>query len=362
MPAEAGAETPGVAPLRGLTPAASLRAAAPSLPRFPDGDLGRLRSALEGDWGTALTALVCAWSGVWLAIWLLAATAFLGAVVALVGAALTGAGTPSLGGGLLAVVGGAVAGAVEAVGATLRSLLLDHPLQLLGGLAAGAVVAALAGLGAARLEPSLLRLGGCRRLSRRESARVDPLVSAAAHELGLGDRPRLLVSGSGSLRVRAHVGHLVIGRALLDELGEGEDGDRSLAAVLCHGLAHWATGDGVASTVILACGLPLALVYNAGCRLAEQPSSLIALAGWVVLWPAWVLVRLVVEPVSALSSRRREYAADAAVLAVGRGAALHRALSLLGELEAGGSGWERAFSATHPPLELRLEALEAAVP
>jgi Zn-dependent protease with chaperone function len=46
------------------------------------------------------------------------------------------------------------------------------------------------------------------------------------------------------------------------------------------------------------------------------------------------------------------------VAATGRGEALHGALSLLGELEPGQSGWDRVIAATHPPLELRLEALE----
>jgi len=131
-----------------------------------------------------------------------------------------------------------------------------------------------------------------------------------------------------------------------------------MAAVLGHGLHHWAAGDGVSRLVVLCCGLPLALVYDAGSWLAEQSNSLISLAGWLILWPAWVLVRLVVRPISALGSRRREYEADAAVRASGRGEALHRGLSFLGELEPGRSGWDRALASTHPPLELRLEALE----
>ncbi len=361
-PGTGAAEVEATAVLSLAPSAAGHPAAHAPLPRFPEGDAGRLAAALRGHGGTALTALLCAWSGIWLVIWLLAATAFLGAFVALGGAALSGGGAPTLGGGLLAIVGGGISAAAQAIGAALRSLLLDHPSQLLGSLAGGALIAALTMVGSASLEPLVLRARGCRRLSRRETARIAPLLTAAARELGLTDQPGLLMSGSASLRVRAHTHHLVIGRALLDELPEGDDGDQSLAAVLGHGLAHWAAGDGAASAVILACGLPLALVYDAGCWLAAQPNSLIALAGWIVLWPAWVLVRLILEPVAARGSRRREYEADAAVRAIGRGAALHRALSFLGELEAGESGWERALGATHPPLELRLEALETGDP
>jgi Zn-dependent protease with chaperone function len=150
----------------------------------------------------------------------------------------------------------------------------------------------------------------------------------------------------------------VVGRALLVELGDDPLADQALAAVLCHALHHWAVGDGIADRWVLACGLPLAAVYNAGCWLAEQGNALISLAGWAVLWPAWALVRMVVQPIAALGSRRREQAADAAVRATGRGAALHAALSLLGELEPGRSGWQRVMAEGHPPLELRLEALE----
>jgi Zn-dependent protease with chaperone function len=100
------------------------------------------------------------------------------------------------------------------------------------------------------------------------------------------------------------------------------------------------------------------VLYNAAYRLTEQGNGLIALVGWMVLWPAWLLVRLIIRPIVAVASRDQEYATDAAVAATGRGEALHRALSLLGELEPGQSGWDRVIAATHPPLELRLEALE----
>lgn len=40
------------------------------------------------------------------------------------------------------------------------------------------------------------------------------------------------------------------------------------------------------------------------------------------------------------------------------GEALRQALAYLADFEGSRSGWERAGAATHPPLELRLEALE----
>lgn len=54
--------------------------------------------------------------------------------------------------------------------------------------------------------------------------------------------------------------------------------------------------------------------YDAGCWVARQGNALIALVGWVVRWPAWLLIRR--------------------------------------------WGWDRVIAATPPPRELRLEAPE----
>lgn len=340
-----------------------VRSAPRLLPAAPDQlprtTRARALAGFRSHWTGALTALLCAWSGIWLAVWLVVLSAFLGGLLGFFEAAL-GGGTigGGLGGGVLAVAGGAVSGIAQTLGSTLQALIVDQPLQLAAAVAGGLAVSLAVLVGAAAFEPWLLRLRGCRRLSRREAARVMPMVESAARDLGLVELPQVLSADAGSLRVRAQAGHLVIGRGLLEELGDDDLADHALGAVICHGLFHWGVGDGVGSQLVLACGLPLALVYNAGCWLAQQGNSLIALAGWAILWPAWVMVRLVIRPVTAMGSRRREYAADAAVLATGRGAALHRALSFLGELEPGRSGWDRALADTHPPLELRLEALE----
>lgn len=325
----------------------------------PQTPVTRLAAGVSRRSGTALAALFCAWSGVWLAVWLLAATTVLGALLGFSETALGGGGlAQGPGAGVLSIAGGALAGMAAGLLTALRDLVIGQPLQLLASLAAGLAVSALVLSAIVWLEPGWLRLGGCRRLSRREAARLLPLVEAAAADLGLAELPRLLMVDSGSLRVRARSRHLVIGRGLLEEIGDDLAADQALGAVLCHGLHHWAAGDGAGEQWVLACGLPLAAVYNAGWWLAQQGNSILGLIGWVILWPAWLLARLVVQPLGAARSRRAEYEADAAVLAAGRGAALHRALSFLGELEAGRSGWDRVLADAHPPLELRLEALE----
>jgi Zn-dependent protease with chaperone function len=305
--------------------------------------------------GTALLALFCTWSGLWLAIWLVAVTAVLDALLTFTGLALTGGsiGT-SPGGGTVSVIAGALAGTVSALTAALAGVFTDAPLQLLASLAVGlavslAIVGAMVGL-----EPWWLSLRGHRRMSRREAMRILPLLEAAAGDLGLASVPTVLMADDGSLTTAtAHCRHLVVSRGLCDEIG-----DAQLGALLGHGLSHWAAGDPVGDRLVLACALPLVVLYEAGAWLARRGGGLLAAIGWAVLWPAWVLVRLVMRPAMAAGTRRREYAADAAVAASGRGAALHQAISFLGEFEPGRSGWEQTIAATHPPRELRLEALE----
>jgi hypothetical protein len=331
----------------------------------PTADAGTARWVAAGvrrRGAAAAVTLVCAWSGVWLAVWLLVADALTGALLSAIGsaisAALVGSSGASPGGAALSVAGGALRGAAAGLVSSVASLVVDEPLQFLAALCGGLLLSlALLAAGVA-LEPWLLRLRGFRRMSRREAARVMPLLEAEATDLGLTSLPLVLTADGDNLRVRAYARHLVVGRSLLEEIGDGPAGDAALDAVLCHGLHHWATGDGVGDLLVRCCGLPLVILYDAGHRLAEQGNGLIALVGWLVLWPAWLLVRLVIQPMVAVTSRHQEYAADAAVAATGRGEALHGALSLLGELEPGQSGWDRVIAATHPPLELRLEALE----
>lgn len=323
----------------------------------------RTAAAVRRRWASGLIALLCAWSGVWLAVWLLVADALTGSLLSAVGSSIStalvgGNGGASPGVGALSVAGGAIQGTAVGLASALVSLVGHEPLQLGVSLAGGLVLSLALLAVSVTLEPWLLHLGGCRRLSRREAARVMPLLHAAATGLGMASLPLVLAADGDDLRVRAHARHLVVGRSLLDELDTGPGGDAELAAVLCHGLHHWAVGDGVGLRFVRLCGLPLVILYDAGCWMAEQGGSFVALVGWLVLWPAWLLVRMVMSPAVAIGSRRQEYEADLAVAAAGHGAALHRALTLLGELEPGRTGWDRVVTATHPPRELRLEALE----
>ncbi|MGD0833757.1 MAG: M48 family metalloprotease [Candidatus Dormibacteria bacterium] len=316
-----------------------------------------LLAGMRRRWGSALVTLFCTWSGLWLAVWLVAVTAILDALLTFTGLALTGGAiSSSPGGGAVSAAGGVLSGVIGALVTALAAVFTDDPLQLATALALGVAIS-LALLGAMiGLEPWLLRVRGYRRMSRREAVRIVPLLDGAARDLRLGAVPAVLMDDGGSLTaITAHCRHLVVSRALCDEIG-----DEPLGAVITHGLWHWAAGDAVGGRLVLACGLPLILLYEAGAWLSRRGGGLVAAVGWTVLWPAWVLVRLVIRPVMAAGTRRQEYGADAAVAATGRGPALHQALTFLGEFEPGRSGWDQTIAATHPPRELRLEALEPA--
>lgn len=73
----------------------------------------------------------------------------------------------------------------------------------------------------------------------------------------------------------------------------------------------------------------------------------------VVRRPARCAVRRVAE-----RGRDYECEADQNARRAGYGESLREALAHLGEFEGGRSGWEHVIAGTHPPIELRLEALE----
>ena len=65
-----------------------------------------------------------------------------------------------------------------------------------------------------------------------------------------------------------------------------------------------------------------------------------------------------IEPLVPERSRDDEYGAHQDARCAGYGDALREALAYIGEFEGARSGWEQVITATHPPIELRLEALE----
>src|SRR5262249_38400713 len=64
----------------------------------------------------------------------------------------------------------------------------------------------------------------------------------------------------------------------------------------------------------------------------------------------------------ATDQRDYEYQADRAAADIGLGDDLISALKKMTAFEGGRTGWEQALAATHPPTELRIEALQQPKP
>lgn len=134
---------------------------------------------------------------------------------------------------------------------------------------------------------------------------------------------------------------------------------------MSHELHHWARRDAFVSRFIWACSFPLVLlvdlyyVVQYGAKQAKVP-QFVSLGVGIIVWPAFLLLKLLVGPTMAADNRRLEYQADAAVIAAGYGPALADALTKLKDFEVARSGWEGVLLRTHPPVEFRLEAIEEA--
>lgn len=134
--------------------------------------------------------------------------------------------------------------------------------------------------------------------------------------------------------------------------------------------------DAVGLRIIWVAALPVALIYALGMWFAgarpqvptpealgiQLPRWFLAVVGWLIAWPTWVITKFVITPIVGASQRRYEYEADAAAKEIGLGAPLGSALRTMGAFETGRTGREAAMAATHPPVELRVEALQEARP
>jgi Zn-dependent protease with chaperone function len=206
-------------------------------------------------------------------------------------------------------------------------------------------------------EPLRLRVAGARRLSRREADWLMPVVQEAAGRLGLRALPRVLIDDRREANAHAGIRHIVINQGLIEQL----DYDREqIGAVLAHELVHWRDGDAIAMVWARGVALPLYLVYELADRLLRLSRSRpLHFIVRFLFWSVIVTVRRFVIPVQATVWRSAEYRADAIAAAAGYGPGLRRALSYVRHsFDGERSGWDAAILATHPPTELRLEALQ----
>jgi Zn-dependent protease with chaperone function len=247
--------------------------------------------------------------------------------------------------------------------------------RLAGALVSGLVIAIATMVVIYVLEPVTLRLRGYRQLSRRERARVEPALTAAGRKMGLKFVPAVWVSDSLKPAAWSHIRAIVVTRGLLGEVDEterppvGEIDDAALGAILAHELHHWRVGDPLALSFVWCCCWPLLAAYNLAAWLTgaglddsvRRRFPFLGFLAWIVFWPAWVVVPLITF-VMAKDVRKQEFEADAHVAALGDEYRLgmRRALAEVSAWEKPRTGWEDVLAGTHPPIELRLERLEAA--
>jgi Zn-dependent protease with chaperone function len=258
------------------------------------------------------------------------------------------------------VIGGALGFLVGIIWVFLgpfQSGVLDGLATLLGAIVLGLVVGLLYTVYRVVFERRILTITGARRLSRREAEFLVPLVADAAARLGLENYPPVLIDDTREPNAFAHTRHLVVNQGLLEEFGYERE---PIAAVLAHELVHWRNGDGISAAFVRGVALPLYLVQAGGGWLAARArNSVLRFLVWLAFWPVFVTVRYLVAPMQAADSRDAEFRADEGAVLAGHRAGMRQVLAhFRRSFEGGRNGWVAAMCASHPPNELRLEALE----
>ena len=318
-------------------------------------------------------ALVAAWTGLPFALWGMVVFTFIGAVAGLFDLSELGLGSilGELGIGIEPGAGVASATLGAIVGAFIGFALIYiyfalHPWVLLSAIVTGAVISAIIVAAIIRCEPWLMRLRGYRELSKREKQLLHPMLMDAGRQMGLPTLPALWISDQQKPGAWAHMRGIVVTRGLLGAYSATEHpplpdlDSAAITAILAHELHHWDAGDVVGSTVVFACFYPVALVINS-ISLVRVRAPWLAVILWCFFWPFWLSTKFVVVPLMTRRSRRYEYEADARAASLGDDyrLGLRRALDELSAWERPRTGWEDALAATHPPIEFRLEFLEA---
>ncbi len=324
-------------------------------------------------------AFFATWFGVPLALVLAMVGGVFGAVVGIVNGTLslgttahdipvvgsiltqTGGEIGGVAGGMLGFLVGAVSGFLAGLVLPWIGLFQADPLHAVGALVAQLVVGLFVGvlyvLYRIAFEGWILRISGARRMSRREEALLMPIVQDCAGRLGLRGLPRVLLNDDRTPNASAWTRHLVINQGLLDEFNYDRE---AIAGVICHELTHWNNADAIASAFVRGVSLPLYLLYAAATAVMTRfRHPVVHLLVWLVFWPVLVTFRYFIVPMQAADSREAEYRGDRAAAQAGHRAGMRLVLARLRRsFDGSRDGWDLAICATHPPNELRLEAIE----
>ncbi|GAA4200341.1 zinc metalloprotease HtpX [Actinocatenispora rupis] len=344
------------------------------------------------DWRGVLAAYLSTWFGLPGAVLLSAVGAVLGLVAGAgggtVGVVKSGLNdVPLLGdlfgqsglemggilGGLVGIVLGAVLGLVGGMIFPWFTLFAEDPLRGVGALIASLLVGFLVGvlytIYRITCEGWILRVTGARRLSRREEELLVPLVRDCAERLQLKGMPTVLMDDDRLPNAFAWTRHIVINQGLLDEFNYDPV---PISGVISHELTHWNNADSISRTFIRGVALPLYLLYTAVSFIQRAASRVAAnrfgggsavgfvmLACWLILWPILVTIKYFIMPMQAADSRAAEYRADQGAVAAGHRDGIRQVLARFRRsFDGTRNGWELSICASHPPNELRLEAIE----
>jgi Zn-dependent protease with chaperone function len=329
-------------------------------------------------------ALAAAWTGVIVALWVGAFIGIGSIIVTAFGVAVSGhaagalAFTSNTSGGLIflsAFVAGAV-GFGTGFAATYASSLLGGISLVAAALFVGIVVGFIIALVWLCMEQRVLQWRGYREPSRREWDQylTNPLQTVIDN-MGLHAVPLLLIMDTPIPQAWTYTRTIVLSKGMLEGLDAGE-----LTGVLAHEMMHWRQGDGLALRMVAYFAWPVAICYSVGMFLSGRSGAsesgasatphssgqsttkgavnFLTFFAWMLLWPAWLLTKFVVVPMTAGESRKIEYQADAGAAEAGLGGGLQRALERISAFEIPKNAWDAALMSTHPPTELRIESLE----
>jgi Zn-dependent protease with chaperone function len=301
-----------------------------------------------------IAALLCGWTLVWLALWWAALGAFIGLLVGFgvgtgAGFFTLPAGATSL--GIVTAVVGAAVGAVAFFVAIYLLFAVGGWWSILTSLAVGLVLAAAIAALVIFIERWTLQARGYRRLSDRERDKLEPLIEEVCSSMAITDPPVFLMQDTLVPGAWTHTQYIVITKRSL-ELER-----QQLAAMISHELEHYACGDASFGTVVWACAFPVAVLCNLQSLAWNQVGPLVGFITGIMLWPALLLVRYVIGPVTARWTRYTEYRADAAAVDAGYGHGLATLLDAVKVFEPARSGWSQVLVSTHPPIEFRIEAI-----